>query len=112
MKTLNWYEEMGFAITVSDKNGVILYMNKKACDSNEALGGSMVGKNLFDCHPAKSQGRVRELYEKEMTEAYTVEKKGRKKLVYHAPWYENGEFAGIVELSIPLPLEMSHYVRE
>jgi len=43
---------------------------------------------------------------------YTIEKKGIKKLIYQAPWYENGEFSGVVELSIPIPFEMPHYIRK
>jgi transcriptional regulator with PAS, ATPase and Fis domain len=113
MQALNWYEEMGFAITVSDQNGIILYMNQKACANNEAEGGNnLVGKNLFDCHPARSLDKVRELYEKQLTNVYTIEKKGIKKLIYQAPWYENGEFSGVVELSIPIPFEMPHYIRK
>ena len=29
---------------------------------------------------------------------YTIEKGGRKKLIFQAPWFEGGAFAGLVEL--------------
>ena len=44
--------------------------------------------------------------------AYTIEKNGVKKLVYQSPWFENGEFAGYIELSMELPAEMPHFVRQ
>jgi len=43
---------------------------------------------------------------------YTTEKAGVKKLFYQAPWYEGGEYAGVVELSVEIPFEMPHFVRE
>ena len=39
-------------------------------------------------------------------------KAGVKKLIYQTPWYENGEFRGLVELSMEIPFEMPHYVRK
>ena len=42
---------------------------------------------------------------------YTIEKHGIKKLIYQAPWYRDGEFAGLVELAIELPAELPHFVR-
>ncbi len=113
MEALNWYEELGFAITVSDKDGTILYMNRMAIANNEAEGGSLlIGKNLFDCHPARILDKVMELYEKRSTNVYTIEKKGTKKIIYQTPWYEGGEYAGIIELSIPIPFELPHYIRK
>ena len=45
------------------------------------------------------------------TNAYTIEKEGLRKLIYQSPWYENGEFAGLVEMFVVLPETMPHYVR-
>ncbi|MDD2576134.1 MAG: diguanylate cyclase, partial [Bacteroidales bacterium] len=45
------------------------------------------------------------------TNAYTIEKEGLKKLIYQTPWYENGEFGGLVEFSIVIPMDMPHFVR-
>ena len=44
--------------------------------------------------------------------AYTIEKRGLRKLIYQTPWYESGEVAGLVEFSLEIPQEMPHYVRE
>jgi hypothetical protein len=43
---------------------------------------------------------------------YTIEKDGVKKLIYQAPWYREGEYAGFVEISLEIPAEMPHFVRE
>jgi hypothetical protein len=42
---------------------------------------------------------------------YTIEKDGVKRLIYQAPRYEGGEYQGIVELSLPIPFELPHFVR-
>jgi hypothetical protein len=43
---------------------------------------------------------------------YTMEKKDKKKLIYQAPWFHEGVFGGIVELSLEIPMEMPHFIRE
>ena len=40
-----------------------------------------------------------------------IEKNGVKKLIYQAPWYEEGVYRGIVELSLPIPFDLPHFVR-
>lgn len=32
-------------------------------------------------------------------------------MIYQSPWYKDGKFAGLVELSIEIPTEMAHFVR-
>jgi hypothetical protein len=43
---------------------------------------------------------------------YTIEKEGIKKLIYQAPWYESGNLAGVVELSMEIPFVMDHFIRK
>jgi SpoVK/Ycf46/Vps4 family AAA+-type ATPase len=43
---------------------------------------------------------------------YTIEKGGQKKLIYQAPWYVDGEYRGLVELALPLPDQLPHFVRD
>ena len=43
---------------------------------------------------------------------YTIEKRGQKKLVYQAPWYADGRYAGFVEMVLPLPAELPHFIRQ
>jgi hypothetical protein len=32
-------------------------------------------------------------------------------LIYQTPWYQDGTYAGLVELELPLPPDMPHFVR-
>jgi hypothetical protein len=42
---------------------------------------------------------------------YTIEKNGVKKLIFQSPWYKDGKYAGLVELSLEIPFELPHFVR-
>lgn len=100
----------GVAITVCDKEGNILDMNQRSADVN-SKGQKIIGNNLFNCHPEPAATILRDLLEHEKLNAYTIEKNGVKKLIYQVPWYDNGAFGGLIELSIPIPFEMPHFVR-
>ena len=44
---------------------------------------------------------------------YTIEKQGVRKMIYQTPWRDaSGAVAGLVEISMVIPEEMPHYVRE
>ena len=45
----DWAKEMNCAVTVSDKEGIIIYMNDKAKDTF-AKHGDLIGKSLIPCH--------------------------------------------------------------
>ncbi|MEE0961366.1 MAG: PAS domain-containing protein [Bacteroidales bacterium] len=109
----NWSNELPFvAITVCDKDGKIVDMNDRSANTYVKEGGrELIGKQLLDCHPERAQQIIKQLMREGKTNAYTIEKEGLKKLIYQSPWYENGVFAGLVEMSIVLPESMPHYVR-
>jgi transcriptional regulator with PAS, ATPase and Fis domain len=110
---LDWANEFGAAVTVCDSRGVILYMNDRAAKTFEKYGGSsLMGKNLLDCHPEPARSKLAGMLESKSRNIYTIEKNGIKKLIYQAPWYRSGEYAGFVELSMEIPLEMPHYIRK
>ncbi len=109
----NWKDGVNFAITVCDTEGKILEMNaKSAATFARSGGGSLIGKNLLDCHPEPAKTKLKGMLEKPYTNAYTIEKNGVKKLIYQAPWNKDGKFAGLVEISMEIPLEMPHFVRK
>jgi hypothetical protein len=88
-------------------------MNKKSCETFADDGGiNLIGTNLLDCHPEPSRSKVAELLQSAKSNVYTIEKNGAKKLIYQSPWYVDGVYAGLVELSLPLPPEMPHFVRD
>ena len=72
----------------------------------------MVGKSLMPCHSDHSRGLIGEMLATGNTHCYTITKKGRKKLVYQTPWKQDGEVAGLVEISFYLPETMAHYDRD
>jgi PAS domain-containing protein len=106
-----WWQDFPGAVTVCDREGVILEMNRKAVETL-GHGESLVGQNLLDCHPEPSRTKVRELLASGRTNVYTIEKKGKRKLIFQAPWFEDGELRGLVELSLELPDPLPHHVRD
>lgn len=112
MKINNWMKEINSAITICDTNGIILEMNDKAIDTFKDEGGSkLIGKNLFDCHPEPSRTKLKQMLEQQTENIYTIEKNGKKKLIFQTPWYENEIYKGFVELSLEIPFEMPHFIR-
>lgn len=108
----DWIKEFPIAITICDTEGKIIYMNEKAAECfNDDGGYKLIGKSLFDCHSDSSNKIINNLIEKSKTNVYTIEKMGKKKLIYQSPWYENGKIKGLAELSIEIPFEMPHHKR-
>jgi hypothetical protein len=108
----DWQQEAGFAVTVCDLEGTIVSMNKKACAVFQKYGGgALVGKNLLDCHPEPAREKLARMLRAPSVNAYTIEKNGAKKFIYQAPWFKDGAFAGLVELSFELPESVPHFVR-
>ncbi len=107
-----WLNSLPIAITVTDKNGVIIEMNDQSAKVFEKYGGyELVGRQLLDCHNPRSREIIASLLSEGKTNAYTIEKEGKRKLIFQSPWFENNEAAGLVELSIVLPDDLPHYKR-
>ncbi len=107
-----WADEFPGAITVCDAEGKILDMNERSAKGYAEEGGrKLIGSNLLDCHPEPARSKVRQLLESNKPNIYTIEKNGIKKLIYQSPWYKDGKFAGVVELSLEIPEQMPHFVR-
>lgn len=112
MKEHAWPDSIDMAITVCDRQGVILYMNEKAAATFSSKGGKeLVGKSLMPCHPEAARNKISRIMESRQANSYTIEKNSVKKLIHQAPWYRNGELGGLVEFSIVLPADMPHFVR-
>ena len=107
-----WVKEFPGAITVCDADGLILEMNDKAIKSFESSGGAdLIGTQLVDCHPEPARSKLQHLLDTRQANVYTIEKNGVRKLIYQSPWYENGEYRGLIELSLEIPVEMPHFIR-
>ncbi len=100
-KTFDYLENVAFAATVCDKDGVVLYQNARA----RMRDGGVVGKNLYDCHGKKSKEIIRHMIETGESNTYEIIKHGKHRLLHQTPWFEEpgGEVAGLIEVSIELP---------
>jgi len=108
-----WFQYFPGAITITDENATILAMNAESAETFKSSGGrELIGRSVIDCHPPAAQDKVRALYQTRETNVYTIEKQGRKKLIYQAPVYRDGELIGVVELGLPLPEEIPHFRRD
>jgi hypothetical protein len=106
-------QELPFAITVCNTEAIILYMNDRSISTFHKYGGAeIVGTSLFDYHHGASGVKLRKLLNTQTKNAYTIEKNGIKKMIYQSPWFKDGEFAGLIELSLEIPIEMAHFVRD
>lgn len=107
-----WAKEFSAAVTICDTDGVITDMNEKASVVFKDDGGyDLIGTNLFGCHSDESNEKIKQIMNEQKPNVYTIEKHGKKKLIYQSPWFENGEMKGLVELSIEIPFKMPNFIR-
>jgi transcriptional regulator with PAS, ATPase and Fis domain len=107
-----WLNEFPGAVTVCDERGTIIEMNEKAVSTFEKDGGrALIGTDLRACHPEPARSKVDALFTTRRPNVYTIRKQGIRKLIYQSPWYRDGEFAGIVELSLEIPGEIPEFIR-
>lgn len=112
MPQLSWTDDFPAAITICDVQGTILYMNRQAAQLFESSGGAaLIGSNVLDCHPQRARGVVLSLLAAGQSATFTVEEGKARRVVYDAPWYSDGRYCGLVELSFALPHEMKNFVR-
>lgn len=111
MNDFDWAEDMACAVTAADKDGVIRYMNRRARETYRKHG-DLIGKSLYDCHGERAAGIIRRLLTEGGTNAYTIEKEGVRKMIYQTACTDaDGRVEGIVEVSMVIPDELPHYVR-
>ena len=110
----DWVTGLPGAVTVSDSENRILWMNDRAASVFEADGGrALIGQDLRACHNERSKGILERMLRDGQPNIYTIEKKGVKKFIYQTPWRDGtGRIAGLVELSLEIPFELPHFVRE
>ena len=107
-----WLDNASFAAMVCDQTGIIIYMNRKACETFSADGGErLIGTNVLDCHPEPARTKLRTMLDKGQKNVYTIEKNGARKLIYQVPWQKDGVLKGFIELSLEIPQTMPHFVR-
>ncbi len=110
----DWITGFPGAVTVSDKNNKVVYMNDAAADTWASRGGkALIGTNLLASHGARARKIIEELLSTGGSNVYTVEKKGVKKLIHQSAWRNSdGEVQGLIEVSLVLPLNVPHFKRD
>jgi transcriptional regulator with PAS, ATPase and Fis domain len=113
MQSFDWAMSFPGKVIVCDAEGIIIYLNDAAAEGFQKRGGrALIGTNLYDCHADASGEKIRQLLREKQTNVYTIEKGGKKKMIYQAPWYREGQVAGLLEISFEIPGTIPHFVRE
>jgi transcriptional regulator with PAS, ATPase and Fis domain len=113
MTTNSWTNEVPIAITVTDSDGIITEMNPASIATFAADGGAkLIGSDVLACHPEPSRTKLAAMYKAQQPNHYTIQKNGKKKIIHQIPLSKDGEFAGYVEISIPIPDHLPHFDRD
>lgn len=108
-----WVKEFPAAVTVCDKDGIIVDLNDAAARDFAANGGhALLGRQILDCHPGPCAANLTRLLESRRPNIYTIQKDGRRKIIVQVPWTRDGEHAGYVEMDLEIPWDMPHFNRD
>ncbi len=106
-KNFDWAEDYPAAITVCDRQGTIIAMNRAAGENFRRHGGTdLIGSSLFACHSPASGKAIARMLDRQEGATYITDNGRRRRLVQQVPWYQHGRFAGLVETIIDLPAEL------
>jgi len=110
----DWITRFEGAVTVCDADLKIVYMNETALKMfSRADGASPIGSDLMACHNENSRRIIAGLLKDGGSNIYTVEKRGVRKLIHQSAFCEaDGAICGLVELSVVLPENMPHHLRD
>lgn len=106
-ETFPWADELDCAATVCDREGIVLYQNRRSIEVN----GDVRARSLIPCHNERSRGIIARLLAEGGRNVYTIQKRGVHKLIYQTVWRREGTIAGLVEFSMEIPEEMPHFIR-
>jgi transcriptional regulator with PAS, ATPase and Fis domain len=108
---INWAKEIDATLIVSNEEGIIIEMNDKAKNVFAEDTDKLIGSKLLNCHPAWARPKVEKLMQEKKPSCYTTETKKGNNFVYHSPWFESGEYKGLVEMVIPIPKDLPNIIR-
>jgi hypothetical protein len=113
MGPADWIKEFPGAVTVCDTRGIITALNDQAAAAFKGkVGSRLLDAQVLDCHPEPARSKLEEMMKDPRVNVYTIEKKGRHRLLYQTPWYQDGRYAGFIQLVLEIPTPMPHFVRE
>lgn len=109
----SWVKEFPGAVVVCNKEGVIIDLNDEAAAIFAENGGmKLVGSVIFDCHPESCRAKLKALMDSRQKNVYTIQKDGRKQLIFQTPWHCDKQYAGYLELILELPWDITHFNRD
>lgn len=109
---MDYLKELDAAVTICDKEGIVVYMNDKSIKTFQKDGGAdLIGRNLYDCHPQPAIEKMKHILQTGESNTYSIEKNGIKKIIFQYPWIQNGAIEGLVEICFAVPFDMPHFVR-
>jgi len=109
----DWVKEFPGAVTVCDTAGRIVEMNGRSLEVFASDGGAkLIGTDVLDCHPEPSRTMLKKMMDERRANVYTIQKNGKKKLIFQTPWFKDGVYAGFVELSLDIPPDTPHFNRD
>ena len=97
----------------SPTGGLILEMNAGAEVLFAEDGGrGLLGTNVLGCHVQPTLAKLEGMLEKQITNSYFNTENGEKRFFFQSPWYQDGRYAGFVEISFDVPQIIPHFIRE
>lgn len=110
---MNWTDGFLGAITVCDREGIVVYMNNWSKRQFAISGdGDLMGNRLVECHPEPARSFLKKMLVEPTPNSYTIEKRGIRKMIHQTPWMKDGEFKGVIEISFEIPMDLPHQVRD
>jgi transcriptional regulator with PAS, ATPase and Fis domain len=107
-----YFNEIPVAVTITDVDGKIVFMNEKSAKVFEKYGGKeLLNSSVYSCHNPVSEEKIKQMMKDKTTNAYTIEKNEIKKMIFQTPWSENNKVCGMIEFSFEIPFEMLHFIR-
>jgi hypothetical protein len=108
-----WVKELPAEVMVCDETGIILEMNAEAKALFAKDGGdALLGLNVLGCHPEPSRSKLDDMLLRPSANAYFSTENGAKRFFFQAPWYQDGQYAGFVEISFGVPQDIPNFIRE
>lgn len=109
-QTFDYLDNVAFAATVCDKEGIVLYQNAVA----RKRDGEVIGKNLYNCHGKRAGEMIRRMMQTGDSNTYEVIHHGIHSFIHQTPWYEEpgGAVSGLIELEIVMPADHPTFNRD
>ena len=104
MDVRNMFDNLKVATIASDASYKIIYINKRGEELFKALmnAENLVGTDMRGCHKPETNEKLKNLFQeyrekKRNLDYYVIDVPGGKATIVNVPFYEDGEFSGVVE---------------